>query len=279
MARYAIGDVQGCCDELKALLAKARFSADRDEVWFVGDLVNRGPQSLETLRFVRALGANATVVLGNHDLHLLALAFGSKRKSRDGDTLDAVLAASDRDQLLEWLLGRPLAVFDEPRGEFLVHAGLVPEWTPRAAAKLAREVEAVLRDDARTLFDAMYGNKPDQWSDSLRGMDRLRFVINAFTRMRFCRRDGTVDLKTKGAPGQQHEDLFPWFDVPERKSAEVRVICGHWSTLGLKRRPNLLALDTGCVWGGALTAVNLDEEADAIQLPCLSHQEPGGGDA
>jgi bis(5'-nucleosyl)-tetraphosphatase (symmetrical) len=279
MARYAIGDVQGCYEELKALLAKARFSADRDELWFVGDLVNRGPQSLETLRFVRALGANATVVLGNHDLHLLALAFGSKRKSRDGDTLDAVLEASDRDQLLEWLLGRPLAVFDEPRGEFLVHAGLVPEWTPRAAAKLAREVEAVLRDDARTLFDSMYGNKPDQWSDSLRGMDRLRFVINAFTRMRFCRRDGTVDLKAKGAPGEQHEGLFPWFDVPDRKSAEVRVICGHWSTLGLKRRRDLLALDTGCVWGGALTAVNLDAEADAIALPCLSHQEPGGGDA
>ena len=186
MARYAIGDIQGCCDELKALLARCKFSADRDQLWFVGDLVNRGPQSLETLRFVRALGANATVVLGNHDLHLLALAYGSKRKPKDGDTLDEVLDAPDRDQLLEWLLGRPLAVFDEPRGDFLVHAGLVPEWTPRVAAKLAREVEAVLRDDARTLFDAMYGNKPDKWSDSLRGMDRLRFVINAFTRMRFC---------------------------------------------------------------------------------------------
>ena len=147
MARYAIGDIQGCCDELKALLAEARFSADRDELWFVGDLVNRGPKSLETLRFVRALGANATVVLGNHDLHLLAVAFGSKRKQKDSDTLEAVLEAPDRDQLLEWLLGRPLAVFDEPRGEFLVHAGLVPEWTPRAAVKLAREVEAVLRDD------------------------------------------------------------------------------------------------------------------------------------
>jgi len=278
MARYAIGDIQGCCDELKALLAEARFSADRDELWFVGDLVNRGPKSLETLRFVRALGANATVVLGNHDLHLLAVAFGSKRKQKDSDTLEAVLEAPDRDQLLEWLLGRPLAVFDEPRGEFLVHAGLVPEWTPRAAVKLAREVEAVLRDDARTLFDSMYGNKPDQWNDALRGMDRLRFVINAFTRMRFCRRDGTVDLKAKGAPGDQHEDLLPWFDVPGRKSAEVRVICGHWSTLGLKRRRDLLALDTGCVWGGALTAVNLDVEAEAIQLRCTSHQLPGGGE-
>jgi bis(5'-nucleosyl)-tetraphosphatase (symmetrical) len=278
MARYAIGDLQGCCDELKALLKRIAFSADRDQLWFVGDLVNRGPQSLETLRFVRALGAGATVVLGNHDLHLLALAFGSKRKPKEGDTLEAVLAAPDRDQLLEWLLGRPLAVFDEPRGDFLVHAGLVPEWTPRAAAKLAREVESVLRNDARTLFDGMYGNKPDQWSESLRGMDRLRFVINVFTRMRYCRRDGTVDLKMKVPPGEQPEDLYPWFDAPGRKSTEVRVICGHWSTLGFKRRRDLLALDTGCVWGGALTAVNLDVEAEPEQLPCKSHQEPGGGE-
>ena len=189
-----------------------------------------------------------------------------------------MLDAPDRDQLLEWLLGRPLAVFDEPRGDFLVHAGLVPEWTPRVAAKLAREVEAVLRDDARTLFDAMYGNKPDKWNDSLRGMDRLRFVINAFTRMRFCHGDGTVDLKAKGAPGEQPEGLHPWFDVPGRKSAEVRVICGHWSTLGFRRRRDLLALDSGCVWGGALTAVDLDAQEPPVQLSCKSHQEPGGGE-
>jgi bis(5'-nucleosyl)-tetraphosphatase (symmetrical) len=278
MARYAIGDIQGCCDELKALLARLEFSADRDQVWFVGDLVNRGPQSLETLRFVRALGANATVVLGNHDLHLLALAYGSTRKMKDGDTLDAVLGASDRDQLLEWLLRRPLAVYDEPRGDFLVHAGLVPEWSPRDAAKLAREVEAVLRDDARTLFDAMYGNKPNQWDPKLRGMDRLRFVINVFTRMRYVGLDGTVDLKQKGAPGEQEEGLVPWFDAPARASRDVRVVCGHWSTLGLKRRKDLLALDTGCVWGGALTAVNLDAESAPVQLDCRGHQLPGGGD-
>lgn len=275
MARYAIGDLQGCCDELKALLARFDYSADRDELWFVGDLVNRGPQSLETLRFVRALGANATVVLGNHDLHLLALAYGTKRKPKDGDTLDDVLAAPDRDQLLEWLLGRPLAVYDEPRGDFLVHAGLAPEWTPRQAAKYAREVEAVLRDDARTLFDSMYGNKPDKWSDGLRGMDRLRFVINAFTRMRYCTRDGAVDLKAKEAPGDQPAELVPWFDVPGRQSASARVICGHWSTLGFKRRKDLLALDTGCVWGGSLTAVNLDADAEPIQLACRGHQPPG----
>ena len=278
MARYAIGDIQGCFDELKALLERCHYSADRDELWFVGDLVNRGPKSLETLRFVRSLGAGATVVLGNHDLHLLALAFGSKRKPKDGDTLDEVLEARDRDQLLEWLSGRPLAVFDEPRGDFLVHAGLVPEWSPRFAAQLAREVEAVLRDDARSLFDAMYGNKPEKWSDELRGMDRLRFAINVFTRMRYCRRDGTLDLKVKDAPGEQPTELLPWFDVPGRRSRDVRVICGHWSTLGLVRRRDLLALDTGCVWGGALTAVNLDAEVAPVQSACAAHQDPGGGE-
>jgi bis(5'-nucleosyl)-tetraphosphatase (symmetrical) len=277
MARYAIGDIQGCCDELKALLARLNFSADRDELWFVGDLVNRGPQSVETLRFVRALGANATVVLGNHDLHLLAIAYGTKRKPKDGDTLEDVLRAPDREQLLEWLLGRPLAVYDEPRGDFLVHGGLVPEWTPRRAATLAREVEAVLRDDARTLFDSMYGNKPDKWDEKLRGMDRLRFVINAFTRMRYVTLDGRIDLKQKDAPGKQEAGFVPWFDAPARASRDVRVVCGHWSTLGLERRKDLLALDTGCVWGGALTAVNLDMEEPAVQLPCTRRQLPGGG--
>jgi bis(5'-nucleosyl)-tetraphosphatase (symmetrical) len=278
MARYAIGDIQGCCDELRALLARLNFSADRDELWFVGDLVNRGPQSLDTLRFVRALGANATVVLGNHDLHLLAIAYGTKRKPKEGDTLDDVLQAPDREQLLEWLLGRPLAVYDEPRGDFLVHGGLVPDWTPRQAANLAREVEAVLRDDSRTLFDSMYGNKPDKWDEKLRGMDRLRFVINAFTRMRYVTSDGRIDLKQKDAPGEQDEGFVPWFDAPGRASRDVRVVCGHWSTLGLKRRKDLLALDTGCVWGGKLTAVNLDTEESPVQLPCTRHQLPGGGE-
>jgi bis(5'-nucleosyl)-tetraphosphatase (symmetrical) len=278
MARYAVGDIQGCCDELQLLLARLGFSADRDQIWFVGDLVNRGPQSLETLRFVRALGANATVVLGNHDLHLLALAYGSKRKPKDGDTLDAVLAAPDREQLLEWLLQRPLAVYDEPRGDFLVHGGLVPEWTPRVAAKLAREVEALLREDARTLFDSMYGNQPAKWHDGLRGMDRLRFVINAFTRMRYVALDGSMDLKQKAAPGEQPAGVVPWFDAPGRASRDVRIVCGHWSTLGLKRRKDLLALDTGCVWGGSLTAVKLDAEEPPVQLPCSGHQVPGGGE-
>ncbi len=277
MPRYAIGDIQGCCDELKALLKRLDYSPDRDQLWIVGDLVNRGPRSLETLRFVRALGANATVVLGNHDLHLLALAYGSKRAPGRGDTLGEILEAPDRDQLLEWLLARPLLVYDEPRGDLLVHAALAPQWTPRQAATLAREVEAVLRNDARTLFDAMYGNKPDRWADNLRGMDRLRFIINVLTRARFFTRDGVLDLEMKTAPGEQPDALLPWFDVPGRASSEVRIVCGHWSTLGLKRRRDLIALDTGCVWGGQLTAVNLDAEEPAVQLACGAHQVPGGG--
>ena len=226
--------------------------------------MNRGPQSLETLRFVRALGANATVVLGNHDLHLLALAYGSqaqaqgRRHARRG-------ARSAGSRSAARMAVRPAA--RGVRRAARRFPGARRAWCRNgrrgSRAKLAREVEAVLRDDARTLFDAMYGNKPDRWSDKLRGMDRLRFVINVFTRMRFCTRDGTVDLKLKGAPGEQPEDFLPWFDVPERASRDVRVICGHWSTLGFKRRKDLLALDTGCVWGGALTAVNLDAEARA----------------
>ena len=276
MARYAIGDIQGCCDELQALLTRCNFSADRDQLWFVGDLVNRGPQSLETLRFVRALGANATVVLGNHDLHLLALAYGSKRKPKDGDTLDAVLAAPDRDQLLEWLLGRPLAVFDEPRGDFLVHAGL------GARVDAARRGQARARSGsgaARRCAHAVRRHVRQQAGQVERVVARhgpaafrhQRVHAHALLPARWHRR-----LKAKGAPGEQPEGLYPWFDVPGRRSAETRVVCGHWSTLGLKRRPDLLALDTGCVWGGALTAVNLDADEPPIQLACESHQEPGG---
>ena len=279
MARIAIGDVQGCLTELRALLDRARFSADRDELWFVGDLVNRGPQSLGVLRFVRALGANARVVLGNHDLHLLAVAFGSGRELRKGDTLDEILQASDRDRLLEWLLGCPLAVCaaqaaPEGADDLMVHAGVVAQWSVAEVLALASEVQQVLRERPAELFAGMYGNKPDRWSETLQGIDRWRFVINTLTRLRYCRADGQIDLKMKGAPGSQSPGWQPWFEVDTRRSRDARVIFGHWSTLGLRTGPHLLALDTGCVWGGALTAVCLDS-GQRWQEACAGYREPG----
>jgi bis(5'-nucleosyl)-tetraphosphatase (symmetrical) len=283
MTRIAIGDVQGCAEELRALVAKTGFSPDRDQLWLVGDLVNRGPRSLDVLRYVRSLGDAAIVVLGNHDLHLLAVAFGGHRELRPDDTLDAILAAPDRAALLDWLLQRPLAWQDPGArrdgggagSDLMVHAGLVPQWQAHDALALAREVEQELRRDPERVFGSMYGNRPDRWDDALRGAERRRFVINALTRMRYCRADGSIDLKQKGRPGSQPASLLPWFDVPGRASRATRVICGHWSTLGLLRRPDVLALDTGCVWGGALTAASLDDER-LWRLPCRGHQAPGG---
>jgi len=277
MARIAIGDVQGCGEELQALVKRTGFSIDRDQLWFVGDLVNRGPRSLDVLRYVRSLGDAAVVVLGNHDLHLLAVAYGGQRKLRDDDTLDAVLEARDRTPLLDWLLHRPLAWQDDvQRGELLVHAGLVPQWSPADVLRLAREVERELRRDPEGVFLQMYGNRPDRWDESLAGADRRRFVINTLTRMRYCRPDGTIDLKLKGRPGSQPTPWQPWFDVASRASRGVRVVCGHWSTLGLLERRDILALDTGCVWGGGLTAVSL-EDGRRWQEPCRDHQLPGAG--
>lgn len=273
MTRYAIGDVQGCYEELCALLAQLKFSPDSDRLWFVGDLVNRGPRSLEVLRFVRALGDNAITVLGNHDLHLLAVAFGSRRKRRS-DTLDEVLAAADRDALLEWLITRPLAHLDE-RGDFMVHAGLVPQWTVGMALELAHEVESALRTDPRALFDNMYGDEPSRWSDTLSGMDRLRFAINVLTRLRVCTSDGQVDLTMKGKPRDGHATLQPWFEVEDRRSADTRIIFGHWSALGLVVRRDLVGLDSGCVWGGALTAFDLDTDRPPVAVSCTGYQSPG----
>ncbi|MDB6087711.1 MAG: hypothetical protein JWN85_495 [Gammaproteobacteria bacterium] len=272
MTRYAVGDVQGCYEELRALLAQLKFSPDSDRVWFVGDLVNRGPRSLEVLRFVRALGDNAVVVLGNHDLHLLAVAFGSRRK-RKSDTLDEVLAAADRDALLEWLITRPLAHFDE-HGDLMVHAGLVPQWTVGMAVELAREVESALRTDPRALFENMYGDEPTRWSDTLSGMDRLRFAINVLTRLRVCTSDGQIDLKMKGKPPRGHPTLRPWFEFENRQSAAARIVFGHWSALGLVVRADVVGLDSGCVWGGALTALDLDTDRPPVAVSCTGYQPP-----
>jgi len=270
VTRYAIGDVQGCFRELRALLARLTFSPDRDRLWFVGDLVNRGPDSLEVLRFVRALGDNAVVVLGNHDLHLLALAYGGRRKRRS-DTLDEVLAAPDRDALLEWLITRPLAHFDA-RGDLMVHAGLVPQWTVGMALDLAHEVESALRRDPHALFDNMYGDSPNCWSDELSGMDRLRFAINVLTRLRVCTPDGEIDLRVKGKPLPAHSPLRPWFEIETRRNRDARIVFGHWSALGFILRDGVVGLDSGCVWGGGLTAFDLDADRPPIAVSCAEYQ-------
>jgi bis(5'-nucleosyl)-tetraphosphatase (symmetrical) len=267
MARWAVGDVQGCCDELEQLLARIRFSSDRDRLWLVGDLVNRGPKSLEALRLVRSLGDNAVSVLGNHDLHLLAVALvGSKL--RKSDTLSEILAAADRDALLQWLLLLPLAHFEPDCGDLLLHAGVLPQWTVPQTLQLAAEVQRSLRDNPRALLSSMYGDQPEQWQATLTGLDRLRFTINVLTRLRFCTADGRVDFKQKGRPDSAPRPWLPWFKVPGRASREQRIVFGHWSALGFHSEPGVLAIDTGCVWGGALTAVNLDDrEAPPVTVP------------
>ena len=267
MARWAVGDVQGCCDELEQLLARIRFSSDRDRLWLVGDLVNRGPASLAVLRLVRGLGDNATSVLGNHDLHLLAVALAGA-KLRRSDTLSEILAAADRDALLEWLLLRPLAYFEPGYSDLLLHAGVLPQWSAAQTLRLAAEVERSLRDNPRALLATMYGDHPDRWQAALAGLERQRFTINVLTRLRFCTADGRVDFKQKGKPDSAPSPWLPWFRIAGRASAEQRIVFGHWSALGFCSERGVLGIDTGCVWGGALTAVNLDDpEAAPVSVP------------
>lgn len=268
MAIYAIGDVQGSFEALRALLGTFGFDRARDRLWFVGDLVNRGPASLATLRFVRDLGDSALTVLGNHDLHLLALAQGFV-KGREDDTLGNVLAAPDRDDLLDWLRHRPMIHVDADHA--LVHAGLLPQWDVATAKALAGEVEVQLRGSRyREFLAQLYGSRPDRWNDNLRGIDRLRVIVNAMTRLRFCTPEGVMEFHTKGETEKAPAGYQPWFDVPGRKSADYTVICGHWSALGLRIAPNLLALDSGCVWGGNLSAIRL-EDRRLYQVPCAAN--------
>ncbi len=268
---YLIGDVQGCCDALDALLAKIDFSPSRDRIFVLGDLVNRGPRSLDTLRTLRDLGNAAHCVLGNHDLNLLAVAHGV-RKAHRGDTIQEILDAPDRDRWLDWLRERPLALsLDGPGGGWLmVHAGVVPQWTREQTLQLAGEVERVLRSAAIDDFlPVMYGDEPARWRDDLAGAERLRFIVNVLTRIRFVGADGTLDLHTKDGLDGAPPGLFAWFDAPKRATAGVPIACGHWATLGLIDRPDLLALDTGCVWGRQLTAVRVDGgRRDVVQVDC-----------
>lgn len=267
MATYAIGDVQGCFDELQALLAEIRFG-ERDQLWFVGDLVNRGPKSLQVLRFVRALGSRAVVVLGNHDLHLVTQHEGFERPRAD-DTFHDVLAAPERRELVDWLRARPL--MHAADGYVMVHAGLLPQWSIAQALELAHEVEsALVAPGYREFLANMYGSEPAQWGDALTGWDRLRVIVNAMTRMRFCTHDGKMEFRAKGSrppPGYE-----PWFAL--RPALEPAVICGHWSALGLKLTSQLAALDSGCVWGGRLTALRLEDHS-IHQVACRRPRNGG----
>jgi bis(5'-nucleosyl)-tetraphosphatase (symmetrical) len=257
MATYAIGDIQGCYAELQQLLEQIRFDPAQDQLWLVGDLVNRGPDSLQVLHLVKSLGDSAITVLGNHDLHLLAVAEGVAKLHRS-DTLDELLNAPDRDELLAWL--RQQRLFHAKGDYVLVHAGLVPQWSVEQAASLAHEVENALRgDDYAVFFERMYGNTPKSWNDELTGYKRLRVIVNAFTRMRICTPQGEMEFKFKGEIEKIPEGYMPWFDVPKRKSKDATVIFGHWSALGLKLAHNIIALDTGCLWGGPMTAIRLED--------------------
>lgn len=271
MRTFAIGDIQGCYDEFAALLDRIQFDPAHDRLWLVGDLVNRGPRSLDVLRRVKSLGRSAVTVLGNHDLHLLAVALaGEKTKSQD--TLAEILAAPDRDELLHWLRRRALLHHDAALGCTMIHAGLPPQWDLATAQACAREVETALRDDDRCveLFENMYGDKPNRWSDALAGFERLRFITNCLTRLRFCHDDGKLELKFKGTLAQAPPDLLPWFRVPGRASRQQRIVFGHWSALGYYDGDNVLSIDTGCVWGSTLCAVRLDQRAAPVQIPCSS---------
>ncbi len=257
---------------LQRLLEALDFDPGRDRLWCTGDLVNRGPDSLAVLRFVKGLGSRAVTVLGNHDLHLLAVAAGVT-PMRPADTFGPVLEAPDREALLSWLRHRPLLHQDEELGYTLIHAGLPPSWTVAEAREHAAEVESILRSDRHAAFFAqMYGNQPDRWRPDLKGWDRLRFITNSLTRMRFCDGSGRLDLNCKAAPGQQPDGLLPWFAIPGRRSAEQRLIFGHWAALGGGDFGSVLGLDTGCLWGGQLSAVRIDvPERPWTQIPCVRY--------
>ena len=257
MATYAVGDVQGCFSELEHLLQVINFDPHADHLWFVGDLVNRGPQSLETIRFVKSLGDNATCVLGNHDVHLIACHAGVQT-CKPESSLRKILDSHDVTEIIDWLRNRPLLHHDEDLDWTMVHAGLLPQWDLAQAIKCAREVEAQLQSDNYTDFlNYAYGNDPKQWRADLKPQDRMRVILNAFTRLRLCNLEGAMDFKYKGPLGAQSAGLHAWFDIP-RQSDDLRILFGHWSALGLMQTDKLLALDTGCLWGNQLTAARID---------------------
>lgn len=275
MATYFIGDVQGCDAPLARLLQTIDFSPSRDTLYLLGDLVNRGPGSLAVLRRLMALGSSAHCLLGNHDLHLLAVAHGVRKPHRS-DTVQDILDAPDRNALLTWLRHRPMAMMAQ--GWLLVHAGVLPQWDAAQTLALARELERELQGaDWGVLMHNLYGNTPDHWRDDLRGHDRLRIIVNALTRLRFCSAEGVMEFDTKDSADAAPEGFMPWFEVPGRRSAGTPVAFGHWSTLGAVQRPGVLPLDTGCVWGGCLTAARVGDapgEVEQISVRCEQSQKP-----
>jgi bis(5'-nucleosyl)-tetraphosphatase (symmetrical) len=265
---WAIGDLQGCYDATQRLLERLRFDPAVDKLWFCGDLVNRGGQSLETLRLVHSLRANSVVVLGNHDLSLLAIGERTPDEQRKVNAdLQRIVLADDRDELLTWLRMQKLAHVDRELGWMMIHAGLAPKWTTELAEKHAREIEKQLHGDGyRKLFRNMYGDKPN-WSPQLGGYDRARAIINVLTRMRYCTPRGRMAIEEKGGPGTQAQGLYPWYEVPGRAQRDLKIVCGHWSTLGLMIGHGVHAIDTGAVWGGKLTALQLDtDELRLVQV-------------
>jgi bis(5'-nucleosyl)-tetraphosphatase (symmetrical) len=276
MALYLIGDVQGCDAALGRLLEKIAFSPSRDTLYALGDLVNRGPQSSAVLRRLKGFGNSARCLLGNHDLSLLAVAHGLRAPHRN-DTMDSVLLAPDRDAMLEWLRAQHMAM--HAHGILMVHGGVLPQWDTAQTLALAGEVEAVLRGPQLVGFlSQMYGNQPAQWDDALAGADRLRVIVNALTRLRFCTPEGAMDLKASGGLADAPPGYLPWFDVPGRKTAGTTIAFGHWSQLGFLQRSDIVSLDTGCVWGGCLSALKLGADGakhELIQVKCEQAQKPG----
>lgn len=276
MAVYAIGDIQGCYDELIKMLDRVQFDPAVDQIWLAGDLVNRGPKSVDVLRFAKQLGNSCISVLGNHDLHLLANAAGVVEFHHHMDTIQSVLKAPDCDELMDWLRQQPLFYHDADLDFSMVHAGLPVEWSIDEALIRAAEVEAVIKGEQwQDFFAHMYGNKPKRWSPELTGWDRLRFITNCFTRLRYCHEDGRLALKFKGAPEDKPLHQRPWFEMPHRASQDARIVFGHWSTLGVGQYGNVFSLDSGAVWGETLTAVRIDKmpyewitvQADPAGLP------------
>ncbi len=270
MAVYAIGDLQGCYDPFRRLLDKLDFNPDKDTLWLTGDLVNRGPKSLKTLRYVRNLGSSAITVLGNHDLHLLALAHDIRYSGNKFDSLWKILAADDCDEMLDWLRARPLAHYDKMLDTLMIHAGIPPGWTVKKTLARAAEVEKRLQsDDFESFLQKMYGDSPGRWSGDLRGYKRLRIIVNCLTRMRMVHKDGSLNFSHTGPPAGADKKLRPWFEAKDAAWRGTRIVFGHWSALGLINEPDLIAVDTGCVWGRQLTAVRLDKKPKVTSVDCV----------